>query len=158
MSVRRRVVVPLLAASAALVLAAACDDGTTPQPCTDIPPGGCPISRGVACEDPACEAVYACRPDDVWELQERCPVREAGAEPDAAPVEASAPPSFDASVDAPPGAYGGPGCESLQLPDCALGVVLGCGSCCGCEDLFVCEDNGWTLWGTCGDGGIVPER
>jgi hypothetical protein len=144
-----------------LVLFAACDDGAVARPCSNIPAGGCPISRGVACEDPACEAVYACRPGDVWELQERCPARDAGPSEtnDAAPVEPDAgSPVGDAAIDAPPGAYGGPGCDSLQAPDCALGVALACGAdCCGCEDLYICEDNGWTLWGGCGPSGPTPD-
>ena len=137
-------------------LFAACDDGPVPEPCTNIPAGGCPRSRGVACQDPACEAVYLCRPNDVWELYERCPSRDAGAREDADVEDADASaPAFDASIDAPPGAFGGPGCEALQSPDCALGIALSCGpGCCGCEDLYVCEDRGWTLWGTCADGGV----
>jgi len=158
---RRRVVLGSVVSGALLaVVVAACSDGPVPEPCSDIPAGGCPLSRGVACEDPACEAVYLCRPGNVWELHERCPVREAGAREDAAvdPADA-AEPVVDASIDAPPGAFGGPGCASLQSPDCALGVALACGAgCCGCEDLFICEEGGWTLWGSCGDGGIVPER
>jgi hypothetical protein len=141
-----------LVLSALLAIAFACSEGSTAAPCTDIPLGGCPISRGVACDDPACEAVYACRPGNVWELQKRCPPSDGGGLRDAfVPPE----PPIDAAFDAPPGAFGGPGCESLQSPDCALGVVLACpNGCCGCEDLFVCENGGWTLWGTCGDGGI----
>jgi hypothetical protein len=135
----------------------ACDDGPVPQPCSNIPPGGCPIARGVSCADPACEAVYACRPGNVWELQYRCPERDGGSRPsplDAAVDEPTAP-AIDASIDAPEGAFGGPGCPSLQAPDCALGLALSCGQgCCGCEDLFVCEDGAWTLWGVCSDGGI----
>jgi hypothetical protein len=143
----------------AVVLFAACDDSAVPEPCTDIPPGGCPRSHGVACEDPACEAVYLCRPNNVWEFYERCPPRGAG--PDAAPTvvsdaEAGPPLAFDASIDAPPGSFGGRGCEPLQEPECMLGLALSCGAdCCGCQDLFVCEDEGWTYWGTCGgDGGV----
>lgn len=142
---------------AAFIVAAACDDGPVPRPCSGIPAGGCPLSRGVACQDPACEAVYLCRPEDVWELYERCPQREAGARLDASADVVAPALIVDASIDAPPGAFGGPGCPSLQSPDCALGVALACGpTCCGCEDLFVCEANGWTLWGACGPGGASP--
>jgi len=135
----------------------ACDDGPVAQPCSNIPEGGCPIARGVSCNDPACEAVYACRPGNVWELLYRCPEHEGGARP--APLDASvdepAAPPFDASIDAPEGAFGGPGCPSLQAPDCSLGLALSCGAgCCGCEDLYVCEEGGWTLWGVCTDGGV----
>jgi hypothetical protein len=165
---RARVVVALMLAPVALAVGAACDDLAAPQRCTNIPAGGCPLvgsadengGTGITCEDPTCAAVYACRPGDVWDRTGSCPVRDAGAHVDGGhsePAEAAAPP-FDASIDAPPGAFGGPGCPSLQTPDCALGVVLGCGGCCGCEDLFVCEDDGWTLWGSCADGRLVPGK
>ena len=156
---RRRVLFGALVTGAVLAVVAACADGPVPQPCSDIPAGGCPLSRGVACEDPACEAVYLCRPGNVWELHERCSHDdEAGIRPDATVDAEAPPPAFDASIDAPPGAFGGPGCESLQMPDCALGIALACGAgCCGCEDLFVCEDRGWTLWGACADGGVARE-
>jgi hypothetical protein len=136
--------------------AASCrDDPAAVEPCTNIPAGGCPLSHGIACEDPACEAVYACRTGNAWVLDRTCPAHEAGAPreasvdaADAAPEEASRP--FDASVDAPPGANGGPGCGPLQAPDCSLGLALACPSgCCGCEDLYVCENGGWTYWATC---------
>lgn len=147
-------VIPL----AALAPVACSDDAVTAAPCTDIPPGGCPIARGVACEDPACAAVYACLPGNVWELRTTCPPREAGAAPrEASAPDVDVPPVFDASFDAPPGSFGGPGCPSLAAPDCPLGVALACGAgCCGCEDLFVCSAGGWDLWGTCGDRGPVP--
>lgn len=143
----------VVAAFLALVAgASSCrDDAATPSPCTSIPPGGCPLSHGIACEDPSCEAVYACREGNVWELDRTCPAREAGAPREAstdAPIEASRP--FDASVDAPPGANGGPGCAPLQVPDCSLGFALSCPSgCCDCEDLYVCQNGGWTYWATC---------
>jgi len=44
-----------------------------------------------------------------------------------------------------------------QPPDCPLATGFACATaCCGCEDLFVCENGGWTPWGSCGDAG--PER
>jgi hypothetical protein len=150
----------LLAALAIFAIAvASCDDGPTVQPCTDIPAGGCPLARGVSCEDPACEAIYACRPGNQWELQGTCPPVDAGPPFDANVPEAEPPPVYDAAIDAPPGAHGGPGCGLLQTPDCSLGFGLACPSgCCGCEDLFVCENGGWTFWGTCLDGEITPAR
>jgi hypothetical protein len=133
--------------------AACSDDAALAVPCANIPIGGCPLSRGVACEDPACEAVYACRAGNVWELDHRCPSR-AGVDADAArdaPGREDAPTLLDAGTDAPPGASGGPGCAQLQLPDCSLGFALACPSgCCGCEDLFVCQGGGWSFWSTCG--------
>jgi hypothetical protein len=156
-------VVPVVLAvlSAAAAAFAGCNDVEVPHACSDIPPGGCPRSHGVACEDPACEAVYLCRPNNVWELEERCPAHDAAPRIET-PVSDAAVDSGvgdstprDASVDAPPGAYGGPGCLTLQAPDCALGVALSCGAgCCGCEDLFVCDNLGWTLAGACVDGVI----
>lgn len=141
-----------------LVVLGACSDRPVPQPCSNIPAGGCPLSRGVACEDPACEAVYLCRPNDVWELHQRCPMRESRSLEDGGIGPEAESPMFDASIDAPPGAFGGAGCESLQAPDCPLGIALACGAgCCGCEDLFVCENNGWTPWGSCADGRIFNE-
>jgi hypothetical protein len=156
--------VAVLAGTLALVPLAsgACGDDATPQPCGDIPEGGCPLSHGVACEDPACRAVYFCLPNDVWQLDQLCPPREAGSLEDASFVDAgvpdhdAAPPPSDASIDAPPGAFGGPGCDELQTPDCSVGLALACGAgCCGCEDLFVCNQGGWDLWGACRDGGVV---
>jgi hypothetical protein len=143
-----------LAALAALAVAVSCSDAATAEPCSSVPPGGCPLSRGVACEDPACEAVYTCSPGNVWTLDHVCPSREAGAPRDAAHDAAlDASPTtiaFDASIDAPPGASGGPGCAPLQSPDCPLGLALACASgCCGCEDLFVCDNGGWSYWATC---------
>src|SRR5829696_4686587 len=76
----------------ALALAAACDDGPVPMPCSNIPAGGCPLGRGVSCSDPACEAVYACRPNNVWELAQECPRGDAAAPSspaDAAAVDAA---------------------------------------------------------------------
>lgn len=142
-------------AALAILVSASCSDGETAQPCTDIPAGGCPLSRGVACSDPTCEATYACLPGNTWELRDRCPPRaDSGAKDTSAPDVA---PIIDAAFDAPPGAYGGPGCGLLQQPDCSLGAALACppgAGCCNCEDLFVCENGGWVLWGTCGDAGI----
>jgi hypothetical protein len=135
------------------LLLAGCDSAID-QPCTNIPAGGCPLAYGQSCSDPACAAVYACNPGNKWELKMTCPPREGGMPTDAG-AEAS---PKDASIDAPPGAFGGPGCVDLQMPDCPLGVALICTSgCCGCEDLFVCQDGGWNAWGTCGPDGAVPK-
>jgi hypothetical protein len=141
-------------AAVALVTLPSCEDSETPQECTNVPAGGCPLSRGVACQDPACEAVYACRPGNVWELERTCPPIEAGTRDASTDVALDAASdvtiAFDANIDAPAGANGGPGCSALQAPDCALGLVLACSSgCCGCEDLFVCQNGGWTYYSTC---------
>ena len=145
-----------LVGACALTFAACRDDSPTVQGCRNIPAGGCPRSRGLACTDPACEAVYLCNEDGSWTLDRECPKRAPG--PDAATSatsDAAAPP-VDAGFVVPPGAYGGPGCPTLQSPDCALGTALACGkSCCGCEDFFVCESGGWVGWGYCGDAGPV---
>jgi hypothetical protein len=157
MKTRRTIVVAALV-GAVLAVLISCSDAMTADPCRDIPAGGCPLSNGVACQDPTCVAVYACRANRVWELDHTCPPHEAGAPTEAGaeggdaandgPVEGSRP--FDASIDAPPGASGGPGCEDLQTPDCTLGFALACPmGCCGCEDLFVCQNGGWNYYATC---------
>ncbi len=154
-------VLALLAAMAVVILG--CNFGSaTIVACTDIPDGGCPQDNGATvCDDPTCQRVYACV-SGAWVLSQSCPARpQEAAAPEDAGAEAS--PGLDASFDAPldalpPGANGGPGCVDLQLPDCSLGSALACASspdCCGCEALFVCQGGGWTVWGTCGDGGIV---
>lgn len=149
----------LLAAAAIFAVVAACEDEPTKIKCFDIPDGGCPVGYGDACEDPTRSATYQCMPGNVWQLEAQCPAHEAGAPEDAASVDAgeASAPVFDASIDAPPGAFGGPGCETLQAPDCPLGLVLACGGCCGCEDLFVCENQGWTLWGSCSDDAGISQ-
>ncbi len=148
---RRPVAARLVVALLVAVVASCREDPAAVEKCTNIPAGGCPLSHGVACEDPTCDALYACRAGNVWELDRRCPPHEAGAQREAstdAEVDASRP--FDASADAPPGASGGPGCGPLQSPDCSLGFALACPSgCCGCEDLYVCENGGWSYWATC---------
>ena len=122
--------------------------------CGEIPAGGCPNRAIDACIDTSCAALYRCTSSG-WEMDRACPTRDASVIVDAADAgrEASV---RDAAIDAPPGANGGPGCGDLQEPDCPLGRVLACaeGSCCGCEDLFVCQGGGWLSWGTCADGGI----
>jgi hypothetical protein len=135
----------------------ACSDAPQPALCDDIPDGGCPLSHGVACIDPSCAAVYACNAG-VWSLDHVCPHQDAAIVGDAA-VDARPSLVRDASFDVPPGASGGPGCADLQPPDCSLGFALACPAdqCCDCEDLFVCADGGWGLWGSCdGDGGLDP--
>jgi hypothetical protein len=142
------------ALSLCLVLAA-CSTQSEPETCKNVPDGGCPLSNGVACDDPSCEAAYACTPQG-WVLDHTCPPSEGGA-PDATIVVPDAGEPRDVDVGDVPGANGGPGCALLQSPDCALGTVLACAanSCCGCEDLFVCVSSGWNAWGTCADGGIT---
>jgi hypothetical protein len=148
----------LLFLSLGWFVAAACKDSPPPAQCNDIPGAGCPVDNGAdACTDKTCAAVYSCQ-DGSWVLDHTCPGYDpdAAAAGDDAPVEAA--PTADASFDAPPGAFGGPGCEDLQPPDCSLGTALACAGtpdCCGCEDLYVCVSGGWDLWGSCQDGGIV---
>ncbi len=146
---------------AGLVALYACAD----QPilaCHDIPAGGCPLAgNGAECQDPTCAAAYAC--DETtgnWIFDHACPPQDAGPEASAdAAHDAADGGGFDADIDAPPGAFGGPGCVTLQPPDCPLGEALICSSgCCGCSDLFVCNDGGWDPWGYCSDdAGIVQQ-
>src|SRR5207237_2559082 len=94
----------------ALLFALVACNGDSPNAvlCKDIPPGGCPLSHGVACDDPACVAAYACL-DGKWSLDHVCPARDAGAD---ATLDASdardARAMRDVGFDVPPGASGGP--------------------------------------------------
>ena len=148
---RARVAVLLLCACAAsaAALAGGCGDTAVPPKCTDIPDGGCPAQGGTACQDPSCAAMYTCGADGGWTFVKTCPPFDGSVQ------DANIPPPSDAGydIDAPPGAFGGPGCVPLQPPDCPLGTALACPNhqCCGCEDLFVCDDGGWDPWGTCTD-------
>lgn len=156
----RRTLAIVVVLGVAVASATSCDDDApTPERCTNVPEGGCPLSHGVACDDPSCAAVYKCLEGDTWELDHTCPPRaqsspvDAAVDVDAADADV---PARDAAIDAPEGAFGGPGCPTLQPPDCSAGFALSCPSgCCDCEDLFVCRNGGWDHWGTCGDGGIT---
>ncbi|HEY8042473.1 MAG TPA: hypothetical protein VIF15_21875 [Polyangiaceae bacterium] len=154
---------PVLAALALALLlpAAACEDGTPATPCVNsVPTGGCPDDGTLdVCQDPSCNAAYACTKGS-WVLDHTCPPRPADAGSDAVILPRDAQAASDAAVDAPPGAFGGPGCVDLQPPECPAGVALACGGardCCGCTDLFVCVNGGWNPWGSCVDGGVVPQ-
>lgn len=135
----------------------ACQDEFT-ESCPEIPAGGC-RSSSVACGDTSCAALYLCE-IGVWQLAKVCandgsvPMRDGGGPRDTGTNQFS----FDASIDAPPGANGGLGCGPLQTPDCSLGFALACASteCCGCDDLFVCNNGGWDAWGSCQNGQPVP--
>ncbi len=148
-----------LAALAALSLSTvACQLSSEEEPCLNIPDGGCPGVDPTNCLDVTCAAIYTCQPNGTWVEAVVCPAREAGVDATAdvtPPVETGAP--RDASIDVP-GAFGGPGCTDLEDPDCPLGMALACGpGCCGCSDLYVCQDGGWLLWGECLDGGAEPD-
>jgi hypothetical protein len=141
-----------------LLVASACNDPPTPAVCTDVPDGGCPQDNGpTVCQDPTCDAVYDCV-DGKWVFDKACPAHphDASAPTDAA--DEAVPP--DVHIDAPPGAYGGPGCTDLETPDCSLGTALACvgaTDCCGCQDVWICQNMGWTPWGQCADGGLVEK-
>jgi len=150
-------------AMSALVVAAfvACGEQSPIATCYDIPEGGCPVQEGVACQDPTCAAAYSCLPDGGWALAYACPNYDASA-PDGNAADAG---SYDApyeDIDAPPGAFGGPGCVDLEQPDCPLGEAIICEeqnhTCCGCEDLWICDDGGWDPWGECTDDGGISSH
>lgn len=139
----------------------ACTGGAPIVACVDIPAGGCPAQGGAdVCEDVTCNAVYDCD-NGHWVLQQTCPTHADAGAVDGSVVAHDAATARDAAIDAPPGAFGGPGCVDLQPPDCSLGTALVCGGasdCCGCQDLFVCADGGWYAWGECVDGGVVEQH
>jgi hypothetical protein len=132
----------------------ACEDTTPPVPCREIPIGGCPAD-GNACSDPSCYNLFDCVAGE-WQFVQACPTPDAAPPSDASDAHASL--MFDANgIDAPPGSSGGPGCADLEPPDCPLALAIACANtdCCGCTDLYVCQNGGWNVWGTCGDGGIA---
>jgi len=138
---------------------AACNDTPFPAACSDIPAGGCPEDNGAeVCTDCTCRSVYACD-DGKWDFVKDCPANpcpEAGSPFDSGSSDATA----DVALDAPPGAYGGD-CVDLELPDCQWGTAAACAStpdCCGCTDVWLCQNGGWVSWGTCGSGGLVPNK
>jgi len=147
--------------SSIIVGGAACNafsDLPNEQACNDIPEGGCPGAGTSNCVDPTCAAIYTCEGDGAWTFSATCPARDAGPR-DASAHDARPDVSLrrDVDFDVPPGATGGPGCIDLQCGDCTLSLALACPSneCCGCQNVFVCDDGGWNLWGECAEGGAL---
>jgi hypothetical protein len=152
-----------IVASLVALAAPGCEASDNASLCKEVPAGGCPLSYGHACDDPLCEAAYACNPDGTWTLDHVCPARDAAADDASSPdandsadaLGASDAPPFDALAIDAAGASGGPGCIALEPPECPLATALACPKgCCDCEDLFVCDDGGWSPWGTCDDAGV----
>lgn len=133
-----------------LLVLGSCSDLPPLPECGRIPEGGCPYQGSATCDDSTCAETYRCV-KDTWVLVASCPLRDSGLAP---PIEASKPVEADSRArDAalPDGASGGPGCVELVLPDCSLGFAEACGpTCCGCEEIFVCQDRSWEPWGLCG--------
>jgi hypothetical protein len=149
-----------------LACLAACTDTPPHGSCSNAPPDGCPEDFGAdVCLDPSCDAVYACD-NGRWTFVRMCSARDVANDVGAAMdgtesvSDSGEAPDVTGGIDAPPGAFGGPGCVPLQTPDCPLGVAASCAprpDCCGCTDLFVCADGGWDPWGQCVDGSAVPQ-
>jgi hypothetical protein len=141
----------------------ACSDPTY-QDCHNIPSGGCPGGDATNCEDPTCVEIYSCEANGSWTPVVRCPPHEAGVDAgrgvDGSGVDATVIREAslrDVDFKLPEGAAGGPDCIELESPDCPLELALACSmSCCGCQDLWVCEDGSWNIWGACSEAG-VPE-
>jgi hypothetical protein len=151
--------------AAATAACSAFEDLPEQQPCMDIPrKDGCIAPEDedaspmdICAEDETCSAVYACE-NESWVLLATCPMRDrdGGADARDEDVHAGGKPR-DVDFEVPPGASGGPGCIGLQCGDCPLSLGLACppDQCCGCQDLYVCEDGGWNIWGYCDDGGAI---
>jgi hypothetical protein len=155
-TVQKRIAAGLLLGLALLVACQPTID--EPVRCKSIPDGGCPVRAGVDnCFDRSCAALYRCNADLSWTQTKVCPERPDAGTPDASVIDAVAP--RDVTIDAPPGAGGGPGCGDLTLPDCNLLFAIGCPQgCCGCEDVFVCANGGWNTWGVCANGQLTPSQ
>lgn len=159
--VRKAAAGSLALVGAVVAVLAACNDPLPTFACEDIPAGGCPTKSIDVCVDGTCAAVYRCNADATWSKVRDCPAQPAAADAGLDANDAAAEASHrgrDAGLDAPPGASGGPGCLALQPPECSLGYALACDpdDCCGCDDVFVCADGGWSAWGTCNGGALTP--
>jgi hypothetical protein len=158
--VKPRILVPLvLAAGLAVVAAPACSDPPEPTTCTNIPDGGCVVDYDADyCMDPTCDGLYTCSASGAWVQVGTCPAHPIEAGPDVGDAGDGSTVRDVNLADVPQGAFGGPGCVDLEMPDCDLGVALLCTSsdCCGCQDLYVCVDMNWNLWGECTEAGVVP--
>lgn len=155
----KKVILGAAGLALALGVVGACQQDLSPQqPCRDIPEGGCPDYDN-ACADPTCFTLYSCGQDDKWQVEQVCPAKEAGPPIIDAGSDADAAPVGDNEYLNVPGALGGPGCNDLQTPDCALGVAAACTdqNCCDCQDLYVCSDGSWDLWGEC-NGGVITQN
>lgn len=140
---------PVCALVAVLLAVVACRDDLTQASCGRIPDNGCPTPVVAACKDPTCAAVYACTSGQ-WDKIATCAPL-----PDAGTPDAATPSPRDASFDAPVDKGNCP--TALVLPDCSLTTAQACGAnCCGCEDIFVCDNGGWEAWGICGPSGPEP--
>lgn len=146
---RKHFVAVALVGVGVMALWACTDQGIIPS-CYGIPDGGCPVQGGVECMDPTCAAAYTCGVDGGWVFSHVCPPLDASVQDTSIDVPTPNDAGYD--IDAPPGAFGGPGCNALEPPDCPLGQALLCtNGCCGCSDLYVCDDGGWNPWGACAD-------
>jgi len=147
-----------LAAGVALVSISACDSTQEAPTCTDIPDGGCVVDYDADfCIDPTCDTLYTCSTSGAWVQIGTCPARPMEGGPDVGDVVEASPMSDVNLADAPLGAFGG-GCQpELEMPDCQLGTALLCTSsdCCGCQDLYVCVNMNWDIWGECTEAGVV---
>lgn len=151
---------PALRLCGALLLLS-CDNPPEQTTCVNVPDGGCPLDNGAnVCQDPTCNAVYACGADGGWILQQVCPPHPHDASTADVADASEGGAEFDVKIDVPPGGYG-TGCPSLELPDCTAAEGLACVNtvdCCGCLDLWVCDNGGWDIWGECADGGITVQK
>jgi hypothetical protein len=142
--------VPLGVLTAGSVIVACDEPMPTVRPCGRIPDDGCPRSRADACDDPLCAGVYACV-EGVWTLERVC--RDAvdggrGVPPDGSVDARAEDAAFGDGSD-----RGGGRCPPLRETDCSLERARACASgCCGCDDVFSCEPDGWVARGYCDEG------
>jgi hypothetical protein len=162
---KRVVASGIAAAVLGYALISACTAAPLHDFCTDIPEHGCPGTDSTNCEDTTCAAIYSNDSSCVWTFVVKCPNfrPHVDAGPDAADADASRDGEArdarvrDAGFVLPQGASG-EGCSpELESPDCPVELALQCAYCCGCQDLYVCVDAGWNLWGECDDGGGIRE-
>lgn len=129
-----------------LALLIACGSYPEAIPCGQIPPDGCPLSRGGTCDDATCAAIYGCV-DGVWHHVETCSnmPQDAGTGPDACTIV-----TIDRTGETT-------GCKpDLQNPDCPVAAAEQCASTVcqsECIDFFLCTKDGWSVVAYCNEDG-----
>ena len=147
----------LLALLVVLLAPAGCQGIPTGTGCSDIPAGGCPTDRGGTCDDPTCNALYACNAG-AWSILQWCDQPDGGAgggdagggdggPRDGGPCTPVSINTTGETQDCTP---------DLEGTDCSVEAALGCEeTACltGCSDFYLCTAPGWVHVAYCDDNG-----
>jgi hypothetical protein len=148
-----RVVLPFAAVLGTGIAIWSCQDLPNGIPCSDIPPGGCPIDRGGSCDDPTCSEIYLCE-NGVWVASQTCGPHDGGTGTggDAGTPNPCVPDSGTCTPTMINTKGETTGCTpDLMFPDCPAAAAQGCAECVcttGCADFYLCLQP---------DAGMPPE-